>query len=45
MRAQDLAEPCPFVATDDDTLVTARTPAEQRLPALLGSTRTDSPTP
>lgn len=35
MRAQDLAEPCPFVTTDDDALVAARTLTEQRLPALL----------
>lgn len=33
--AQDLAEPCPFVTTDDDALVAAGMPAEQRLPALL----------
>jgi hypothetical protein len=35
MRARDLAEPFPFVTTDDDAIDAARMPAEQSLPALL----------
>ncbi|MET7715639.1 CBS domain-containing protein [Streptomyces sp. NPDC005407] len=35
MRAQDLAEPYPFVTTDDDAVDAARMLAEQSLPALL----------
>ncbi|WP_328769841.1 CBS domain-containing protein [Streptomyces sp. NBC_00286] len=35
MRARDLAEPCPFVTTDDDAISAARMLAEQSLPALL----------
>jgi hypothetical protein len=35
MRAQDLAEPYPFVTTADDAIDAARMPAEQSLPALL----------
>ncbi|MFG2549469.1 CBS domain-containing protein [Streptomyces sp. NPDC048581] len=35
MRARDLAEPYPFVTTDDDALDAARMLAEQSLPALL----------
>ncbi|MFF8607144.1 CBS domain-containing protein [Streptomyces sp. NPDC015346] len=35
MRARDLAEPYPFVTTDDDALVAARMFVEKSLPALL----------
>ncbi len=35
MRASDLAEPYPFVTTDDDAIDAARMLAEQSLPALL----------
>ncbi|AYV26345.1 CBS domain-containing protein [Streptomyces avidinii] len=35
MRARDLAEPFPFVTTDDDAIDAARLLAEQSLPALL----------
>ncbi|MYT27193.1 CBS domain-containing protein [Streptomyces sp. SID7760] len=35
MRARDLAEPFPFVTTDDDAADAARMLAEQSLPALL----------
>ena len=35
MRAQDLAEPYPFVTTDNDAIDAARMLAEQSLPALL----------
>ncbi|WP_426570096.1 hypothetical protein [Streptomyces canus] len=35
MRARDLAEPHPFVTTDDDAIDAARMLAEQSLPALL----------
>ncbi|MFV0132893.1 CBS domain-containing protein [Streptomyces sp. HMX87] len=35
MRARDLAEPFPFVTTDDDAVAAARMLAEQALPALL----------
>ncbi|MFP1626344.1 CBS domain-containing protein [Streptomyces sp. 5K101] len=35
MRARDLAEPYPFVTTDDDAIDAARMLAEQSLPALL----------
>ncbi|MEU2287511.1 hypothetical protein ABZ614_37335 [Streptomyces sp. NPDC013178] len=35
MRARDLAEPYPFVTTDDDAVDAARMLAEQSLPALL----------
>ncbi|WP_371575994.1 hypothetical protein [Streptomyces sp. NBC_01314] len=34
MSARDLAEPCPFVTTDDDATSEARPPPEQPLPAL-----------
>lgn len=35
MRARDLAEPYPFVTTDNDAIDAARMLAEQSLPALL----------
>ncbi|WP_128375739.1 hypothetical protein [Streptomyces cavernae] len=35
MHARDLAEPYPFVTTDDDAVDAARMPAGQSLPALL----------
>lgn len=35
MRARDLAEPFPFVTTDDDAIDAARMLADQSLPALL----------
>ncbi|MEV8533182.1 CBS domain-containing protein [Streptomyces sp. NPDC051211] len=35
MRARDLAEPYPFVTTDDDALTAARMLAQKSLPALL----------
>ncbi|MFE7763058.1 CBS domain-containing protein [Streptomyces sp. NPDC057438] len=35
MRARDLAEPYPFVTTDDDAIDAARMLADQSLPALL----------
>lgn len=35
MRSRDLAEPYPFVTTDDDAMHAARMLAEQSLPALL----------
>ncbi|GGT96831.1 MULTISPECIES: CBS domain-containing protein [Streptomyces] len=35
MRARDLAEPYPFVTTDDDAMDAARLLARQSLPALL----------
>ncbi|WP_351230028.1 CBS domain-containing protein [Streptomyces sp. NPDC002133] len=35
MRARDLAEPHPFVTTDDDAIDAARMLAQQSLPALL----------
>ncbi|MGW7437103.1 CBS domain-containing protein [Streptomyces sp. NPDC054849] len=35
MRARELAEPYPFLTTDDDALVAARMLAEKSLPALL----------
>lgn len=35
MRARDLAEPYPFVTTDDEAVVAARMLAEKSLPALL----------
>ncbi|WP_327370546.1 CBS domain-containing protein [Streptomyces sp. NBC_01217] len=35
MRARDLAEPYPFVTTDDNAIDAARMLAEQSLPALL----------
>ncbi|MEU9247368.1 hypothetical protein [Streptomyces sp. NPDC048385] len=35
MSAQDLAQPYPFVTTDDDATHTARLRADQALPALL----------
>ncbi|MEU0372293.1 CBS domain-containing protein [Streptomyces sp. NPDC006283] len=35
MRAKDLAEPYPFVTTDDEAVAAARLLAEQSLPALL----------
>ncbi|MFD3531239.1 CBS domain-containing protein [Streptomyces sp. NPDC058664] len=35
MRARDLAEPYPFVSTDDDAMDGARLLAERSLPALL----------
>ncbi|MEU3091367.1 CBS domain-containing protein [Streptomyces massasporeus] len=35
MRVHDLAEPYPFVTTDDDAMDAARMLAEQSLPALL----------
>jgi hypothetical protein len=35
MRAKDLAEPYPFVTTDDDAIAAARMLAEESLAALL----------
>ncbi|KUL42677.1 CBS domain-containing protein [Streptomyces regalis] len=35
MSAHELAEPCPYVSTDDDATDAALLPAEQKLPALL----------
>ena len=35
MRARDLAEPYPYVSTDDDAVDAARLLAEHKLPALL----------
>ncbi|MDN3293210.1 CBS domain-containing protein [Streptomyces ficellus] len=35
MHARDLAEPYPYVSTDDDAVAAARMLAEQSLPALL----------
>ncbi|NUK74108.1 hypothetical protein HRW23_35265 [Streptomyces lunaelactis] len=35
MRARDLAEPYPYVSTDDDAVDAARLLAKHKLPALL----------